>query len=69
MENAPSRASEELKIVDSISSVSGNALMSSWNKARGLDPIKKQSDIDGYEVKFIMLEFLELEEPDEVSDD
>ena len=42
MENAPSGASKVLKIISSISSVSRNAPISSWNKARGLKSIEKQ---------------------------
>ena len=36
MEKTPSRASQVLKILDSISSVSRNALISCWNRVRGL---------------------------------
>ena len=71
MENAPSRASKVLKLMDSISSVSKSALISSWNKARGLEPTEKPLDVD--EDELIELELLELEPPDEqpikVSDD
>ena len=49
----------------------GNALLSSWNKARGLEQTNKPSYVD--EDELIELELLELEEPDEllieVSDD
>ena len=73
MENAPSRASKVLKIMDSISSVSKSALISSWNKARGLEPTEKPSDVDEDEDELIELELLEIEQPDEqpieVSDD
>ena len=71
MENAPSRASKVLKIMDSILSVSKSALISSWNKARGLEPTEKPLDVD--EDELIELELLEIEQPDEqpieVSDD
>ena len=50
MANAPSRASKTLKIMDSISSLSRNALISSLNKARGLEPIAKPSDVDENEL-------------------
>ena len=47
--------------------------MSSWNKARGLKPTEKPSDVDDDEEQLILLELLELEDPDEqpfeVSDD
>ena len=71
MDKIPSRAWKVLKIVDSISSVSRNALISSWNKVRGLEPTENPSDVDGEDL--IELELFELEEPDEqpteVSDD
>ena len=73
MENAPSRASKVLKLMDSISSVSKSALISSWNKARRFEPTEKTSDVDEDEDELIELELLELEPPDEqpikVSDD
>ena len=60
-----------LKMMDSISSVSKSALISSWNKARGLEPTEKPLDVD--EDELIELELLEIEQPDEqpieVSDD
>ena len=65
MENAPSRASKVLKIMDSISSVSKSALISSWNKARGLEPTEKPLDVDEDEDKLIELELSEIEQPDE----
>ena len=53
--------------------MSRNALISSWNKARGLKTIEKPSDVDEDEDNLIELELLELKEPDEqpleVSDD
>ena len=64
MKNAPSGASKMLKIMNSISSVSRNALISSCNKARGLEPIEKPSDVDEDENEVIELEFSELEQPD-----
>ena len=65
MENTRSRALIVLEIMDSISSVSGNALISSWNKACGLEPTEKPSDVDEDEDELLELEFLELEQPDE----
>ena len=59
--------------MDSISSVSRNAMISSWNNARRLELIEKPSDVDEDEEKLIQLELLIIEEPDEqqvkVSDD
>ena len=73
MENAPSRASKKLKLMDSISSVSKSALISSWNKARGLELTKKPIDVVEDEDELIELELSEIEQPDEqpieVSDD
>ena len=73
MENAPSGASQVLKIMNSISSVSRSALYSSWNKARGLKPTEKPSNVNEDEDELIKLKLLEIEEPDElpieVSDD
>ena len=46
MENAPSRASKVLKLMDSISSVSKSALISSWMKGCGFQPTEKTSDLD-----------------------
>ena len=51
--------------MDSISIVSRNALISSWNRAGGLEPIEKPSDIAAYEGALIELELFQLEEPDE----
>ena len=48
-------------------SVSRNALISSWNKARRLEPYKNPSDVDEDVDGFIELELLELGEPDEQS--
>ena len=56
-----------LKIIDSISSVSKSALISSWNKARGLEPTEKPWDLN--EDELIELELSALEEPEELSDD
>ena len=58
MENAPFRASKVLKIMDSISSVSKSALISSWNKARGFQPTEKTLDVDEDENELIDLELL-----------
>ena len=55
--------------MESISSVSRSVQVSSWSKARGLEPTEKASDVDEDE----LIELLELEELDEqtieVSDD
>ena len=64
MENTPSRASKVLKMMDSISSVSRNALNSSWNKARRFWSTEDSSDVNEHEDELIELELLELEQPD-----
>ena len=62
-----------LKIKDSISSISGNALISRWTKAHGLERTENPSNFDEDEDELIKLELSELEEPDEqlikISDD
>ena len=65
IENAASRASKVLKIMDSISSVSKSALISSWNKARGFQPTEKPIDVDEDEDELIELELSEIEQLDE----
>ena len=65
MKNTPSRASKVLKIMNSISSVSRNALSSSWNKACGLESTENPSDVDKDEDELNELGLLEVEEPDE----
>ena len=63
----------ELKIMDSISSVTVSALTSCWNKARWFEPTEKTLDVDEDEDELIEFELLEIEQPDEqpieVSDD
>ena len=49
---------ETAKIMESISSMSQNALISSQNKARGFESTEKPLDVD--EDEFIELELLEL---------
>ena len=67
MENRSSRASKVLKILHNISSVSGNAMISRWNKAHGLEPTENPSHVDVDEL--IELVLLELKEPINESDD
>ena len=73
MENTPSWTPKVLKIMESISCVSGNAVIASLNKARWSKPAEKPSDVDEDEVELIELEHSQLEESDEqsikVSDD
>ena len=59
MENTSPRAMEVLKILDSISSVSRNALISRWNKARGVES-EKPSDVDEDEDELVELELSEI---------
>ena len=59
--------------MENFSSVTRNTLISSWNKARELEPTEKPLDVDEDEDELIELELLEIDQPDkqpiEVSDD
>ena len=46
LENTSFRTSEPLKLMDSMSSVSRDAVISSWSKARRSEPTEKPSDVD-----------------------
>ena len=53
-----------LEIMNNISSVSWNVLISSWNEARGFEPTEKTLEVDEDEDELIKLELLEIDQPD-----
>ena len=63
VENTTSRTTKVLKIMDSSSSVSWSALVSSSIEPHGLEATEKPLDVDEDEDKMIGLELFKLEEP------